>query len=69
MSYPVDDLAKQTQSAVNAMIRQECLNQSWRLWRKIAESVIEREIGTDWDYLTVQSYSSPPEVILTQYRA
>lgn len=68
MEHAIDIHTDQIQQSVNAMIKAACERESWRLHQQIAERIIEREIGNEWDYICVSRFGGFPEIVLTHYK-
>lgn len=68
MMEDIEKRAAELQTRINSEIKSACHGRSALQWPAVAEEVIGRLIGDEWEYRRLDTFGAYPAVVFTQYR-
>jgi hypothetical protein len=68
MSQSIDERAAALAVRINREIRFRCAKQSHLSWNTIMEEVAEHYLADEWEWLPMETFSEPPQIVITQYK-
>lgn len=63
----VEERCRHQQKWINDMIALQCKDASPFQWETLAEDVITRYLGDEFDYMWMTIFGQPPQIAITRY--